>query len=145
MAPWQVELIGLTAAALTTAAFVPQLIKILKTKETTGVSLTMYLVMFTGIVTWFIYGLLIESVAVIAANLVTGILQIGIILRLGSILKKIELRIIIKQLEAEYELPNHYELLRSRHQQLVLLHNLFLEHAQMITQCLRILRVRLHI
>ena len=74
------ELIGLTAAALTTAAFVPQLIKILKTKESTGVSLTMYLVMFTGIVTWLIYGLLIESVAVIAANLVTGILQIGIII-----------------------------------------------------------------
>ena len=80
MEPWQVELIGLTAAALTTAAFVPQLIKILKTKETNGVSLTMYLVMFTGIVTWFIYGLLIESIAVIAANLVTGILQIGIII-----------------------------------------------------------------
>ena len=79
MEPWQVELIGLTAATLTTAAFVPQLIKILKTKETTGVSLTMYFVMFTGIVTWFIYGLFIESVAVIAANLVTGILQIGII------------------------------------------------------------------
>ena len=80
MEPWQVELIGLTAAVLTTAAFIPQLIKILKTKETTGVSLTMYLVMFIGIVIWFIYGLLIESIAVIAANLVTGILQIGIII-----------------------------------------------------------------
>ncbi len=80
MESWQAELIGITAPALTTAALGPPVIKILKTTDTTGVSLTMYLVMFTGIVTWFIYGLLIESVAVIAANLVTGILQIGIII-----------------------------------------------------------------
>ena len=80
MEAWQIEFLGLIAAVLTTSAFVPQLIKIIKTKQSSGVSLTMYLVMFTGIVMWFFYGILIESIAIIAANFVTGILQIGIII-----------------------------------------------------------------
>ena len=75
----QIEIIGLIAAFLTTSSFMPQVYKIWKLKNSDGVSLSMYLFMFTGVVMWFFYGILIDSVAVISANLVAGILQLLII------------------------------------------------------------------
>lgn len=46
----KIEWIGILAAALTTSGFVPQVYKTIKTKSVEGVSLTMYFVLFTGIV-----------------------------------------------------------------------------------------------
>lgn len=74
-----IEIIGLIAALLTTSAFVPQAIKILKTREVKDVSLTMYLVMFIGICLWFYYGLVLNSISIILANIVTGIIVLSII------------------------------------------------------------------
>jgi len=74
-----IEIIGLIAAFLTTSAFVPQAVKILKTREVKDVSLTMYLVMFFGICLWFYYGLVRNSISIILANIVTGIIVLGII------------------------------------------------------------------
>lgn len=74
-----IEIIGLIAALLTTSAFVPQAIKILKTREVKDVSLTMYLVMFIGVCLWFYYGLVLNSISIILANIVTGIIVLGII------------------------------------------------------------------
>ena len=75
----QIEIIGLIAAVLTTSSFMPQVYKIWKLKSSDGVSLSMYLFMFTGVVMWFFYGILNESIAVISANLVAGVLQLIII------------------------------------------------------------------
>ena len=75
----QIEIIGLIAAVLTTSSFMPQVYKIWKLKSSDGVSLSMYLFMFTGVVMWFFYGILIGSIAVISANLVAGVLQLIII------------------------------------------------------------------
>ena len=75
-----IEIIGLIAATLTTAAFVPQVYKVFKSKSTADISLTMYSVLFTGIVLWFIYGIKIESLAIILANAVTGILVACVII-----------------------------------------------------------------
>lgn len=74
-----VEFIGLIAAALTTSSFVPQLYKLWKYKTADGVSLTMYLVMLTGVILWEIYGILIESIAVIVSNIVTASLLLVIL------------------------------------------------------------------
>ncbi|MGB1970912.1 MAG: SemiSWEET family sugar transporter [Flavobacteriaceae bacterium] len=74
-----VEFIGLIAAALTTSSFVPQLYKLWKYKTADGVSLTMYLVMFSGVILWEIYGILIESIAVIVSNIVTASLLLVIL------------------------------------------------------------------
>lgn len=71
-----VEIIGLIAAILTTSAFVPQVIKTWKTKDVEGLSLTMYSVFFVGIVLWLVYGILIESLSVILANVITAILAL---------------------------------------------------------------------
>jgi MtN3 and saliva related transmembrane protein len=71
-----IEIIGLVAAVLTTSSFIPQVIKTKKTKSVENLSLSMYLTMFTGVVLWLIYGLYINSVAVILANAVTAVLTL---------------------------------------------------------------------
>ncbi len=74
------ESIGIIAAILTTSAFIPQVYKIYKEKKAQGVSLTMYLIMFVGVLLWLVYGILIGSIAIIIANSVTAILQLFVII-----------------------------------------------------------------
>ncbi len=76
----QIEIVGLIAASFTTFAFVPQVFKIWKNRNASGVSISMYVIMLIGISIWLYYGLLIKSVAVITANIVSGLLQLFIII-----------------------------------------------------------------
>ncbi|MBK8283964.1 MAG: SemiSWEET transporter [Ahniella sp.] len=69
-----VELLGYLAAALTTMAFVPQAIKTLRTRDTSGISLGMYVLFVAGVLAWFVYGLAIGSMPIIVANAVTAVL-----------------------------------------------------------------------
>ncbi|SDS34848.1 MtN3 and saliva related transmembrane protein [Polaribacter sp. KT25b] len=73
------EIIGLVAAVLTTASFLPQVFKTHKTKNTSGLSLTIYIVFFIGVVLWSIYGFYINSLSVILANSITAILALYLI------------------------------------------------------------------
>ena len=61
------------AAFLTTTAFFPQLIKTVRTKSTGDLSLPMYSLMFTGTVSWLIYGLLKHDLPVTLANAVSSL------------------------------------------------------------------------
>ena len=70
------EIIGLLAAVLTTGAFVPQVYKTWKIKSADDISLTMYMVLFVGLVLWLIYGIYLNSLPMILANSVTGILAL---------------------------------------------------------------------
>lgn len=79
MTQFEIELVGMFAAVLTTVAFVPQVYKIWKSKVSDGISLSMYLSMFIGVVTWCVYGYLIGSPSVMIANIVAGLLQLTII------------------------------------------------------------------
>ena len=74
------ESIGIIAAILTTSAFIPQVYKIYKEKKAQGVSLTMYLIMFVGVLLWLVYVVLIGSIAIIVANSVTAVLQLFVII-----------------------------------------------------------------
>ncbi len=74
-----VTVIGLIAAACTTFAYVPQAIKIIKTKDTKSLSLIMYVIMTVGIMLWLSYGILLKDLPIIIANTVTLIFA-GIIL-----------------------------------------------------------------
>jgi len=74
------EIIGLIAAVLTTAAYVPQVYKTWKTKSAGNISLTMYIAMFIGILLWLIYGIHLNSLAMILANSVTAILTLIILI-----------------------------------------------------------------
>ncbi len=68
MTPAISELIGSLAAFLTTAAFFPQAIKTIRTRETGGLSLSMYLLLVMGVTMWLLYGLLLGSLPLIVAN-----------------------------------------------------------------------------
>ena len=74
-----IEIIGLIAATLTTASFVPQVYKVYKSKSTADISLIMYAVLFVGIILWLIYGIQKDSMPIILANIITGIL-VGFVL-----------------------------------------------------------------
>ena len=69
-----IEVIGLVAATLTTGAFVPQVYKVFKNKSTADISLTMYTVLFIGLILWLVYGIVKDSLAITLANAITGIL-----------------------------------------------------------------------
>ena len=74
------EIIGLAAAVLITASFVPQVYKAWTQKATKDISLTMYISFFVGVVLWLIYGILIGSLSIVLANSVTGLLVLIVIL-----------------------------------------------------------------
>jgi MtN3 and saliva related transmembrane protein len=67
------EIIGFTAAILTTTAFLPQVYKTWKTRDVSSLSLPMLLLFFVGIVAWLIYGFLKDSPSMILANSITVI------------------------------------------------------------------------
>ncbi|MGQ7697968.1 SemiSWEET transporter [Streptococcus suis] len=72
-------MIGFVAACLTTFGFLPQVIQVVKTKETQAISLGMYSMSVTGIGLWLIHGILIGDAALIVANSIPFVLS-GIIL-----------------------------------------------------------------
>ena len=70
-----IEFFGYFAAILTTAAFLPQLIKTLKTKKADDVSLVTLIMFLCGVGSWIIYGYRISSTPILIANIVTFILN----------------------------------------------------------------------
>lgn len=74
-----IEIIGLAAAFCTTISFLPQAIKTIRTKNTDGISLSMYVVFTVGTFLWLLYGVMAHSLPVTAANAVTFLFA-GIIL-----------------------------------------------------------------
>lgn len=71
MSPATIELIGGIAATITTLCWVPQAIKVIRTRETAALSLVMYVMLAIGIALWLAYGILIMSWPLIGANTVT--------------------------------------------------------------------------
>lgn len=65
--------IGLTAAVFTVLAFLPQLLKVVKTRSTKDISLVMLSVFCGGNISWVIYGISIRDAAVAVANLLVFI------------------------------------------------------------------------
>ena len=75
-----IEIFGYIAAVLTTAAFLPQLIKTLKTKKADDVSLVTLIMFIIGVLCWIIYGYKISSIPILSANLITLILNLLILI-----------------------------------------------------------------
>ena len=65
------DLLGYTAAALTTCSFVPQAVLTLRTRDTRGISLGMYSAFTLGVALWLVYGLMLGEWPIIVANTVT--------------------------------------------------------------------------
>jgi MtN3 and saliva related transmembrane protein len=63
--------IGSAAAVLTTASFVPQVVHTLRTKDVSGISLSMYSAFVVGVALWLVYGLLLDAWPIVIANAIT--------------------------------------------------------------------------
>ncbi len=74
-----IDLLGYAAAFLTTASFVPQAWKVIRTRETHALSLAMYVMFSSGVALWLAYGILLASWPLIAANCVTLLLALIIL------------------------------------------------------------------
>lgn len=74
------DLIGTLAACLTTASFVPQVWHTLRTRDVSGISLSMYTVFTVGVALWLVYGLMLSAWPVVVANAITLILALMILL-----------------------------------------------------------------
>ena len=66
--------LGYFAGILTTLAFLPQALKAFRTRSTKDMSLTMWLLLCTGVFCWLIYGILLGAGPIIVANAATLIL-----------------------------------------------------------------------
>lgn len=73
------DLIGYFAAFLTTFSFVPQAYQSWKTRDLSGISLTMYSLFSLGVAAWLVYGVLIASWPVIIANSITLLLACSVV------------------------------------------------------------------
>lgn len=65
------EWVGMIAAVFTTAAYIPQTLKVIKSRDTRSISLGMYVLITLGIAIWMIYGVMINSISLIIANSIT--------------------------------------------------------------------------
>ena len=69
-----IAILGDTAAFLTTFSFAIQVIKIIKTKSTAGISAFMYAGFVSGVVLWIFYGALTKDIPIFIGNTLTFLL-----------------------------------------------------------------------
>ena len=72
--------LGLTAAAITSLSGLPQLIKSIRTKSTTDISLGMFVALIVGIIIWLVYGFAVQDVPIIAANVFALAINLSILI-----------------------------------------------------------------
>lgn len=85
-----IQALGFVAAFMTTCSFLPQAIKIIKTKDTSSISLIMYSMMTLGTLLWSIYGFINKDWAVFSANIIT--LSFAMIILVNTMKNKINIR-----------------------------------------------------
>ena len=73
------DALGYVAAILTTSSFFPQAVQTLRTRDTAGISLGMYVMFTSGVVIWALFGLITGDGPVLVSNLITA-LPAGLIL-----------------------------------------------------------------
>ena len=74
------NMLGIAAGALTTASFVPQVMKTYKSKSAKDVSFGMFVVFGAGVTLWLIFGFVTRSIPIMLANSCTLLLIIVMII-----------------------------------------------------------------
>jgi MtN3 and saliva related transmembrane protein len=74
-----VEYLGFVAGFCTTAAFVPQLVRVLRLRSAREISLQTFLLFSVGVFLWLLYGFYTGSRPVIISNAVTLVLSVSIL------------------------------------------------------------------
>jgi len=75
-----VNALGLVAGSLTTLAFVPQVVKTLRTRSAEDISTFMFLLFSAGVFLWLLYGIALGALPVILANGITLALALVVLL-----------------------------------------------------------------
>jgi MtN3 and saliva related transmembrane protein len=73
------SIIGFAAAICTTASFLPQAIKTVRTKNTAGISLFMYTLFAFGTLLWLLFGLCSNNLPIVIANGITLLFAVMIL------------------------------------------------------------------
>jgi MtN3 and saliva related transmembrane protein len=68
---YEIEILGYVAATLTTISFLPQAILTIRTRDTDGLSLSMYSTFTLGVLGWLIYGFFLKNNVIVIANSIT--------------------------------------------------------------------------
>ncbi|HIF90565.1 MAG TPA: hypothetical protein EYQ58_03355 [Candidatus Poseidoniales archaeon] len=83
MATMMVEALGLLAGVIGIVAWIPQIIQVWVHKRHDGLSLTTFAVVSLALALWLVYGILVNSFAMVAANIMTlsviGAVIIGVL------------------------------------------------------------------
>ncbi|MFT4143839.1 MAG: SemiSWEET transporter [Mobilitalea sp.] len=66
--------IGYTASVLSTIAFLPQAVYVIRSHDTKSISLLTYIIFVLSVVFWFVYGIILRDIPIIASNLVCIVL-----------------------------------------------------------------------
>ena len=66
-----ITILGFFAAICTTLAFLPQALKVHKTRHTGDLSLGMLAIFTLGVIGWLLYGIFRDDIVIISANVVT--------------------------------------------------------------------------
>lgn len=74
-----IELLGYVAAFLTTASAIPQLVQLIRTRDASGVSTLCWLCLASGVALWLVYGIMLGSRPLIAANAITLVLDVAVV------------------------------------------------------------------
>jgi MtN3 and saliva related transmembrane protein len=76
---WLQDAVGSLAGFLTTASFLPQVIKTWRSRSTRDISLTMWLMFSVGVALWVFFGFLAESWPIVVTNAVTLVLAVMVL------------------------------------------------------------------
>ena len=71
MAEAWIEAIGLFAGIIGIVAWIPQIVQVWVEKRHDGISLTTFAVVSFALSLWLVYGILVDSLAMIVANIMT--------------------------------------------------------------------------
>ena len=63
-----VKLLGLVAGTITSVTFLPQVIRIYKTKSAKDISSTMLGMLIVGVALWLVYGIVVDDIAIMYTN-----------------------------------------------------------------------------
>ncbi len=71
MSAIEIEILGIVAACLVNGATLPQILKTATTKQVRDISLPFWIMLFTGVFLWTVYGILTHGIALILSSVVT--------------------------------------------------------------------------
>ncbi|HLP02313.1 MAG TPA: SemiSWEET transporter [Opitutaceae bacterium] len=74
-----IDFLGMSAATLTTGCFVPQVVRLWRTRNAEGISLVTFGAFSVGVALWLAYGVIMEAWPIILSNAITLVLAFAII------------------------------------------------------------------